>query len=325
MTTLITGAAGFIGSHLLRQLSQKEEHVRIIVRKGTNTRNIDELKNKNIERFYCDLLDPACIRRALKGCDRVYHLAGLVSTLRSMRKGIWESNYTATVNLFNCCMDSKLDKIVYLASIFALGRGTRDMPADENTTYNLGHMRIPYFQAKRAAETESYTFLRKGLPIVYVYPTFCLGPNDIYLSSSSYIVNFLKRKIPVYINGGVNIIDVRDAAKGLILGMDKCKVGERYIVGDHDITFKGLFQSLSDLTDIPTPRVTAPVVLAKAAGWIAETILKDPPIDYRSAMIAGEYWYYDSSRAKKELGLKGRPLEETLRDAINWFRENGYA
>lgn len=324
MRVLLTGASGFIGSHLLEQLIERGDDVRVLLLKGSNLKNIEKFKPPAADWFYGDLLDPESITKALKGCDRVYHLAGLVSTRPRDKKKIWDINYTAAINLFSACEKTKIKKIVYLASIFALGGGTRESPANEEMEYNLGDMKIPYFMAKRRAEVESYEFLRRGLPIVYVYPTFCVGPGDIFLSSGAAIVNFLKGRLPAYVKGGINVIDVRDAANALILGMEKGKVGRKYLAGDHDLEFGEYLRILGEVCGRRPPRLIIPVSVSKIAGLVMERLFKEPPVDYASALIAGCYWYYDSSRARSELGLKGRPIRETFRDAVNWFRENGY-
>lgn len=324
MKTLITGASGFIGSHLLRELQSRGEDIRILLLEGSNLSNIEELTQSNVEWFYGDLLQPESCRKALEGCDKVYHLAGLVSTSPHLKAQIKAINYTACINLFEACMDADLTKIVYLASIFALAKGTKDKPADENTPYNLSNWPVPYFRAKRQAELASYKFLEKGLPLVHVYPCFCMGPGDLFLSSGAVIADFLNKKVPAYINGGLNIIDVRDAAHALVLGMDKGTVGDKYLAGDHDITFKAFFDVLARVSGLRPPKLKIPKRVGMAAGWLAEKISKRPPIDYFSAMLAGDYWYYDSSKAQRELGLKGRRLEDTLGDAVGWFQDHGF-
>jgi dihydroflavonol-4-reductase len=198
MKTLLTGATGFVGSHLLRQLIERGEEVRVTVRPGSSRMNIKGIDENKFEKIQGDLSDPEFAPRALEGCRRLYHLAGLVSTRKKDIPAIEKSNYDSTVNLFRAGLKLGLEKVVYLASIFALGKGTREKPADEGIEYNLGNWQIPYFQAKRKAELESYRLLKEGLPIVYVYPTFCLGPGDVYLSSGAMVVQFLKGQLPAY-------------------------------------------------------------------------------------------------------------------------------
>ncbi|MDD5222381.1 MAG: SDR family oxidoreductase [bacterium] len=324
MKILLTGATGFIGSHLLKQLLEQGDDVRITVRPGSNKTNLAGTDRDRVEMVQGDLADPEFARRALEGCRRLYHLAGLVSTLKKDVPAIWKSNYDSTVNLFQAGLKQGLEKVVYLASIFALGKGTREKPADENIEYNLGNWDIPYFQAKRKAEVEAYRFSREGLPIVFIYPTFCFGPGDVYLSSGGMVVQFMKSLMPVYPKGGFNAIDVRDTARGLRLGMERGRAGEKYIVGNENLEFRRFFETLAGVTGRRPPRIPIPTTLAKVSGFLLEKIWNAPPVDLNSARTAGDFWYYDSSRAKRELGLDCRDLRETLSDAVDWFRENKY-
>lgn len=323
MASLVTGATGFIGSHLVRLLLDRGEEVVTITRASSDPTNLEGLETRKLRRVTGDLLDPASVRRALEGCDVVYHLAGMVATKPSLKEAVYASNLTATVGLFEACREARPKKIVYLASIFALGAGDRDHPADERADYNLSDMaaRIDYFDAKRKAELEAYRFLQAGLPLVFVYPCYCLGPGDVYLSSSQAVVASMRGLLLGVVDGGLNILDVRDAARGLALGMDRGKVGEKYLLGDHNLTWRDLGTALAKVTRRPPPRLVVPGWVVRALGWgIEKSMGRWAPFDSRAALVMSRYWYYDASKARRELGFEGRPLEETLRDAVAWFR-----
>lgn len=318
----VTGASGFIGSHLVRQLIERGHNVTALVRPTADPSNISGFPREKFRPVRGNLLDPSTIRPAIEGCGEVYHLAGAVMTNPAYRRTIVEANYTSTINLFDACLTVRPRKIVYLASIFALAKGSKDRPADEETPYNLTDMaqKIPYFDAKRRAELASYEYLTKGLPLVHVYPTICLGPGDVYLSSSKFIVAHMKGLLRAYIPGGWNFMDVRDAASGLILGMEKGKVGEKYLIGDHNVPLEDFFTALDRVTGKKTRRIAVPRRAAEGVGRVLEILMgRYAPFDRASALLMGDYWYYDSSKARRELGFRGRLLEETLSDAVAWF------
>ncbi len=323
-TVLVTGASGFIGSHLTEQLLEKGHEVRTIVRRPETLGRYSFSKHPNFRAFTGDLLDPATFQAACEGVEQVYHLAGIISTKNGERRKLFDMNVKGTVNLFGTLKRTKPGKIVYLASIFALAQGEKTRPATEESFYNLEGVRVDYFDSKRAAQLEVEKFEMDGLPVTYVYPGFCYGPGDIYVSSSVFILSFLRGELPVLMEGGQNVLDVRDCAKGLILGMEKGRVGQKYLIGDHNITFKELADTLARVTGKKAPGVVLPRFVTVGLGTVAERLMPKFPLNRQSAEAASHYWYYDTGKARSELGYTGRPLEETLRDAVSWFKANGY-
>ncbi|MBF0349394.1 MAG: NAD-dependent epimerase/dehydratase family protein [SAR324 cluster bacterium] len=315
---LVTGATGFIGSHLVRQLVATGQSVRVLVRNPEKLKDVELEPSPLLEIAKGDLLDPESIEQALKGISRVYHIAGYISTRKQDVAQVYKLNVDITRNLFSVCARHKLEKIVYLASIFALG-GNSIMPVDETTEYNLGHFPIGYFKAKREAELYAWSCVSEGLPLTFVYPGFCYGPGDVYNSSSEALLMFLHRRLPVYLTGGANAMDVRDAAQGLILGMEKGRIGEKYLVGGRNISNSDLFDLFSQITRIPGPKLAVPRFAGQWAGKLAEKLMKNPLVDFEGATVMGHYWYYDSSKARKELGFTSRDLRESITDAIHWF------
>ncbi len=323
-TVLVTGASGFIGSHLAEQLLERGHEVRTIVRRPESLERYAFSKHPDFRAFPGDLLDPRSFEAACEGVHEVYHLAGIISTKNGDRKKLFDINVKGTVNLLTVLKRTRPEKIVYLASIFALAQGEKDRPATEETFYNLEGVRVDYFESKRAAQLEVEKFEMDGLPIVYVYPGFCYGPGDIYVSSSVFILSFLRGELPVVFAGGQNVLDVRDCARGLILGMERGRTGRKYLIGDHNVTFKELADALAKITGKPAPKLVLPKFLVVGLGAVAEKLVPRFPLNRQSAEAGAHYWYYDTSRARDELGYSGRPLEETLRDAVSWFQANGY-
>lgn len=319
---LVTGATGFIGAHLVAQLAARGDRVRLLVRSPDRLVRVGLAATDLVEVARGDLVEPASVRAALTGVSRVYHVAGLVSTDRRDRELVHRVNHDATVSLFEeIRRSSSVERTVYLASIFALGGSEGERPVDEEVDWNLADLRVPYVEAKRRAELFALRCRDDGMPLVFVYPCFCYGPGDVNRSSSRLIEMHLAGLLLASLPGGQNAMDVRDAAAGLVLGMDRGRLGERYIVGGVNATYAELGRVLAGVTGRrPPSRLRVPPALLRLAGRVAERALRDPPVDAASALLAERRWFYDDRKARRELGYDSRPLEETFRDAVEWLR-----
>ena len=321
--TLVTGATGFIGSHVVSQLLERGEPVRVLVRNPAKLADVGlGPDTQGLDVAVGDLLEPDTLPAALEGVTHVHHIAGVISTNRRDAQKMFELNVTTTRNLFEAVERAEVKKIVYLASIFALSGG-QPTPANEESPWLQEGLRVPYVQAKREAELHVRGLAERGAPIVFVYPCFCYGPGDVYNSSSELLVGFLRGRMPAYVNGGHNAMDVRDAARGLLLGMDRGQPGERYILGGENVSFEQMFALLARITGRRAPRIKLPPALARSAGRIAERVLKDPPLTEQAALMTERHWYYDDSKARRELGYRSRPLEQTMREAVQWWQQRG--
>ena len=326
MAILVTGATGFLGSHVARKLVERGERVRILLRKTSRTSNIDDF---DAERAYGDILDIDSVRQALKGCDTLYHVAGIVSSRKSDYRRMEEINVKGTFNVLSSALEAGVKKAVYTSSVAAIGVDPGGGIANEKTLFTLEPMGIQYINTKYYAEKEALKFYEKGLPLVIVNPSVVIGAGDIYLSSTALIVWYCKKKFPGYMNGGVNVVDVEDVAAGHILAAEKGRVGERYILGNRNLSIKECFSILERITGIPSPKRKVPYFMALTAGFIRERIIRvsSPSFvlqDVDSAKAGRLYWYFDSSKAVRELGFPQTPVEESLKKTIKWFRDNGY-
>lgn len=319
---LVTGATGFIGSHTTRAFVKRGYNIKVTARASSSLANIVDIVEQ-IEVVECNLVDEKDVAKAIRGVEAIIHIAGCVSTHPKDRENVYASNYIATRNVLKAAWNEGVGRFIYVGSIFALGKGTEFMPADEDVRYNLEHLRgkIHYFDAKRLAELEVDNYEEQGLPIVRIYPNFCLGPGDIHLSSSKFLVAQLNGLLPFYIGGGINVQDVRDAAEGIFLGYEVGRTGQKYIIGGRNMSFSEFFMDVERITGAPAPKIRIP----KALAYIFASVMHrfTSLIDPASILIMGDYWYYDDRKARAELGYTSRYLGETIRDAVRWFLKRG--
>lgn len=326
MATIVTGATGFIGSHIARKLVEKGERVKVLLRKTSDTRNIDSL---DVEKVYGDVGDPDSLRAAFAGCDTLYHSAGYVSFRKSDYQKMLDVNVTGSANVFSAAKDSGVEKVLFTSSVAAIGVETDGSPLTEATEYNLYDQGIGYMNCKYLAEKEAVKFSKKGLHVVILNPSVVLGPGDVYLSSSGSVLWFCKKKFPGYMNGTFNVVDVEDVAEGHLLAAEKGKSGERYILANENVDVRGYFSLLEKVTGVSAPKIKIPYIFAYATAFTLERLFgfsfpNYSSLDLDSIKLSVYNWHADSSKAERELGFTRRPIEETVERTVAWFRENGY-
>ncbi|MGH7849391.1 MAG: SDR family NAD(P)-dependent oxidoreductase, partial [Thermodesulfobacteriota bacterium] len=252
MVTLVTGATGLLGSHIARKLAERGDKVRLLLRKTSKTINIDDL---NAERVYGDVTDVDSIRKAIEGCDTIYHAAGIVSFKQADYKKMEDINVKGTQNVFTAALEAGVKKAVYTSSVAAIGLKPGKEIADEETPFDPAGTDIQYIKSKYYAEEEALKFFRKGLPLVIVNPSIVIGAGDVYVSTSGFILWYCKGRLPGYTDGGINVVDAEDVALGHLLAAEKGRLGERYILSNRNITIKELFEVIEKVTGIPRPRM----------------------------------------------------------------------
>jgi dihydroflavonol-4-reductase len=316
--TLVTGATGFVGSHLARALAERGDELRILARRSSS---LDQLEGLEFERVTGDITDRRAVRRAVAGTERVFHAAGRTSLRERDRAAVWEANARGARIVFEEALAAGVERVVHTSTVGAIGVAAPNGAIDENATFNAGHLGIAYANSKHEAELEALRAVARGLPVVIVNPSFAFGPDAPRGTSMDLVRRFLLRRIPAYVDGALNIVDVRDVATGHLLADREGKVGERYILSGRNFTLDRLFADLARISGVDPPPVKLPgKAMLGLVGVSARAHLPVPgePQEVRSAM---HWWTYRNTRARQELGFSPRPHEETLSDAVRWQAE----
>ncbi len=313
--TLVTGASGFIGSHLARALAERGDELVLMLRRTSDDRPLEGL---DYARVTGDVTDRRAVRRALDGVDRVFHAAGRTSLREADRDAVFEANVKGTRLVLEEALAAGVERAVLTSSVAAIGPAEPDGVADETSTFTAGGLGIAYVNSKHEAEVEALRQAARGLPLVIVNPTFVLGPDSPGGTSMHLVRRFLVGGIPAYVNGALNIVDVRDVATGHVLADEKGAVGERYILGGRNFTLDRLFADLSRISGVPAPTLRLPAGLAARAAELAGGARLPLPISPDEIRSGALWWTYRSTKAKRELGFKARPHEETLEDCVRW-------
>lgn len=322
MRAFITGGTGFVGANLVRLLCQEGYQVRALVRPQAN---LDNLKGLDIEIIMGDLNDTD-LSGKIRGCEYLFHVAARYSLWQSERDALFRDNVLGTRNILTAAMQAGVSRVVYTSSVAAIGVNPNGKATTE-TYQSPPHKLIgAYKQSKYYAEQEAMQALKTGLDIVIVNPSTPIGPWDIKPTpTGDMIVRFLRWKMPVYVDTGLNLIDVRDVAQGHLLALQKGKTGERYILGNQNFTLKEILDKLSAITQIPAPQNSIPPWIPLGVAWFDEKVLgklgKTPSVPIDGVRMSSQKMYYNPSKAVGELGLPQTNIEIALKDAVEWFQE----
>jgi dihydroflavonol-4-reductase len=325
---LVTGAAGFIGSHVVKALLNENCQVRALVRPGENTANLDGL---DIDIMPGDILDLVAVERATKGVDTVFHLAAIYAIWMKDWRNIYEVNIQGSRNVLWAALKAGVNRVVYTSSIAAIGIAPGKGLSTEKTPFNnyaLGHH---YVLTKYLSQQEALGFAANGLDLVVVNPCFPFGENDIGPTpTGKLIVDILKGITRIHYAGGINLIDVRDLAKGHLLAAKKGKTGEIYILGNENLTIGSFIKKVNALAGFPERKVPKlPRSVAKAGTsvltWWSDHVSGKPPMSTpKEIAYSSQYLWFDNTKAKTELGLTLNPIDQALQESIDWFRRKGY-
>jgi dihydroflavonol-4-reductase len=319
----ITGAAGFVGSHVATSLLCRGWELRALCR---SPRSADV---PGMQWFTGDLRNPARVQDAMSGAQAVFHVAADYRLWAKNPREIYDNNVTGTINVMQAALAARVERVVYTSSVGALGLTPDGTPADETTPVSLNDMVGHYKRSKFLAERETEKFLQKGLPVVFVHPSTPVGPGDHKPTPTGrIIVDFLNRKMPAYLETGLNLVDVRDVAEGHRLALEKGRIGEKYILGNRNLTLAQIFSVLEKISGVKAPTVKLPygptLWLARFFRLVSLVTRRPPLVPYEGVKMAAKRMYFDCSKAVRELGLPQTPVETALSDAVAWFSQNGY-
>jgi dihydroflavonol-4-reductase len=340
MKAFVTGATGFLGSHVARALADLGADLRLLVRPTSNLRNLEGLQSSGMkaETATGDLRDAASLEKAMSGCDTVFHVAADYRLWVREPGEMYRSNVEGTRAILDAARKNGVRRIVYTSSVATIGftsngHSPRHLPAhlaDEDSPVSLADMIGHYKRSKFMAEQVALKAGRSGMHVVTVNPTTPVGEQDVKPTPTGRIVvDFLKRKFPAYVETGLNMVDVKVCAQGHVAALEKGKSGERYILGGENLTLKQILDKLGEITGLPSPKIKLPYVFAFAAGVVDEAITggilrREPRATVDAVRMGKKKMFASSGKAERELGWKIVPVDGALRRAVEWFRSNGY-
>jgi dihydroflavonol-4-reductase len=328
MLAFVTGATGFLGSHVARALAEQGASLRLLVRANSNTRNLADLKADLVTG---DLRDPSSFEKAIAGCDAVFHVAADYRLWVRHPDEMYRANVAGTRAILEAARNGNVRRVVYTSSVATMGFTATGAPADENSPVSLDNMIGPYKRSKFMAERVAIEAAGEGIDVVIVNPTTPIGERDIKPTPTGRIVvDFLKKKFPAYVDTGLNLVDATECARGHIAALEKGRRGERYILGGENLTLKQILDKLAAITGLPSPTIRVPYFMALATGVVDEVVTgrllgREPRATIDAVRMGRKKMFVVSTKAERELGWKIMPVDGALRRAAGWFRANGYA
>lgn len=324
---LVTGGTGFVGSRLVRRLLARGERVRCLVRKTSSLGNLEGLP---VEQITGNLQDSASLAEAVRGCRTVYHVAADYRLWSRDPQELYRNNVNGTRNLLEAAERAGCERIVYCSSVGALGIPKDGTPGTETTPVKLEDMIGHYKRSKFLAEAAVRELVEsEGAPVVIVNPSTPVGPRDIKPTPTGrIIVDMLRRRIPAYVETGLNIVHVDDVAEGHLLALERGRIGTRYVLGGENLTLKEILCTVAEIGNVPPPRVALHHAMVLPVAWVAERVAsvtgREPFATVDAVRMAKKFMFFSSERATAELGYHSRPAREGLAEAVDWFRQNRY-
>jgi dihydroflavonol-4-reductase len=324
---LVTGGAGFIGSHLVSRLLQRGELVRVLEHPQAR---VGHLPLERIELVRGDICDRRTVERAVRGCGQVYHLAANPNLWTRRRGEFRRVNYLGSVHVLDAAVAAGARRILHTSTESILTRARQANLIGEDQEVTIGDAIGPYCRSKYLAERHARCLARRGAPVLIVNPTLPVGPGDLGCSPPTRMVlDFCRGKRHEYLDAGLNLIDVRDVAEGMILAMERGKPGKRYLLGHENLSIREVFGELARLTGLPVPTRRVPYALALSAAYASEFIAdvftgRSPAATVTGVRLTRRTMHFDARRSLDELGLKPRPVSQSLADAVAWFRSIGW-
>ena len=328
MLAFLTGATGFVGSHVARALADQGADLRLLVRSTSNTKNIQDLR---AELVIGDLRDPVSLEKGIAGCDVIFHVAADYRLWVRDPDQMYRANVEGTRAILDAARKNRVRRVVYTSSVATMGFTSNGQPADENSPVSLDNMIGHYKRSKFMAEKIALEAGRSAMDVVVVNPTTPVGERDIKPTPTGRIVvDFLKKKFPAYVDTGLNLVDVRECARGHLAALEKGRSGERYILGGENLTLKQILDKLAALTGLPSPKIRVPYVVALATGVVDEMVTgrifgREPRATIDAVRMGRKKMFVSSSKAERELGWRVVKVDDALHRAVEWFQANGCA
>jgi dihydroflavonol-4-reductase len=325
MTTLVTGATGFLGSAITRALLERGEAVRVLVRRESDRRNIDDL---DVELAEGNLNDPKSLQTAVKGCRAVYHAAADYRLWVKDPRELYDTNVSGTRALLRSASEAGVERIVYTSSVATLGREPSGRPADERTPVTIDDMTGHYKRSKFLAEQDVNRLVRdEKIPVVIVNPSTIIGPRDIRPTPTGRMVEEAARgKIPAFVDTGLNVVHVDDVAAGHVQAYECGKIGERYVLGGDDMMLREILAEIASLVGRRAPRIRLPRAAVLPVAYVAEFAARirgsavEPLVTVDGIKMSKTLMFFSSEKAKNAIGYSPRPGREALADAVEWLR-----
>lgn len=327
MIICITGGTGLVGVNLVHRLAREGHELRLLVRAGSNVKPFEGIAYQKV---VGDITDRRSVRRAIDGCEVVFHLAGFVNMSPFLRRKAEEINVHGTENVVAACLVAKVRRLVHTSSIAAIGYGSKEEPADENSYWNFSGLHGPYYDTKRAGEQHVLSAVQTDkLDAVVVNPGYILGPWDMKPSSGRLLILIAKKRLPAYPLGGISVAHVDDIVQGHIAAMEKGHSGRRYILAGENLSYKELMTMMAEVAGVAPPRLPLPRTLAAPLGWCGDLLGHFWPHtfnDFNSLglKIGAIGHYVSSEKAKRHLSYQPQPARRAVEDAYAWFIKNKY-
>lgn len=327
MTTLITGATGFVGTAVARSLLAEGHRVRALVRESSDRRNLEGLE---MEIAVGDLRQPESLKRALAGCKALFHVAADYRLWARDPETLYTSNVDGTVNIMRAAADVGIERIVYTSSVATLGLKRDGTPADERTPVTLDDMIGDYKRSKFLAEEAVMRLVREDdLPVVIVNPSTPIGPRDVKPTPTGrLIVDAAAGKMPAFVDTGLNVVHVDDVARGHLLAFERGQIGERYVLGGENMSLEDILREIARVTGRAAPKVRLPHGLVMPVAYVSEAWARvfggEPLATVDGVKMSRKRMYFSSRKAEQSFAYRARPANEAIRDALAWFRENAY-
>lgn len=324
-TVLLTGANGFLGSHLARQLLERGFAVRAFVRKTSNLKTLEGLP---LDCWQGDLRNADEVLAATYGCDFVIHAGALAQVNPARSPNIWGVNVLGTENVLAAAWRVGVQRVVYVGTANVFGFGPKHQPGDEQQPYTGGDYGLDYMDSKKVATDRVLQASKDGLPVVLVHPTFMLGPMDSKPTSNQMILSLYRQQVPGYPPGGKNYVHVRDVATATVNALRQGRLGESYILGNQNLNYQEAFTLISNVLGVAPPKLPIPKLFSNLYGqlmeWQTKLTGQETMVNKPMLKTANDCHYFNVTKARAELGLPQTPIEQAISEAFSWFEQNGY-